>query len=201
MSDTPGEEQPRRRTGGRSARVRDAVLTATLDALGDGGFDAVTLNEVARRAGVHATSIQRRWGTREKLVLDAMLAFSRTHLLVPDTGSLHGDLVAFAQSLADYLATPLGRALVRSMSAADDDQRLATARAEFWQARFDAAGVVVDRAVERGELAVGADPALILEMVTAPLHFRALLTRQPIDGELIVRIVTAVERGVETSTK
>lgn len=195
MVEQESDEQPRRRTGGRSARVRRAVLRAVLDALAEGGLDAVTMNEIARRAGVHATSVQRRWGTREKLVLDALLAYSGAQLRVPDTGTLHGDLTAFALALAEYLATPLGRTLAGTMAVADDDAGLAAARAEFWQARFDAAGVIVDRAVDRRELTSGTDPVLILEMVTAPLHFRALLTRQPIDADLIERIVDAVERA------
>jgi hypothetical protein len=58
------EQEVRRRTGGRSARVREAVLHATLDALSEHAPGAVTISEIARRAGVHATSIQRRWGCR-----------------------------------------------------------------------------------------------------------------------------------------
>lgn len=189
------DEQPRRRTGGRSARVREAVLQAVLETIAEHGADAVTMNETARRAGVHATSIQRRWGTREKLILDALLAYSSEQLPIPDTGSLRDDLVAFAQSLAAYLATPLGQTLTRTMSVADDDAVLAAGRADFWQARYDASRVIVDRAVARHELPNGTDPLLVIEMVIAPLHFRTLLTRQPIDTELIETIVDAVERG------
>jgi AcrR family transcriptional regulator len=189
------DEEPRRRTGGRSARVRDAVLRAVLDTIVEQGPDAVTVNETARRAGVHATSIQRRWGTREKLVLDALLASSREQLPVPDTGTLRDDLIAFAQSLAAYLATPIGQTLTRTMAAADDDAMLAAGRADFWQARYDAARTIVDRAVDRRELPDGTDPLLVIEMVIAPLHFRTLLTRQSIDTGLIENIVDAVKRG------
>lgn len=189
------EHPPRRRTGGRSARVREAVLRAVLDALAERGPEAVTMNEIARRADVHATSIQRRWGTRERLVLDALLAYSHDQLPVPDTGALHDDLVAFAGSLAGYLATPLGLTLVKTMAVAEDDAALASARAEFWQARFSVARAIVDRAVQRDELAPGADPVLVLEMVLAPMHFRVLLTREPIDDAFITATVDAVVRG------
>jgi AcrR family transcriptional regulator len=195
MDDPQIDEQPRRRTGGRSARVRESVLRAVLDTLAEGGFDAMTMNTVARRAGVHATSVQRRWGTREKLVLDAMLSYSGSQLHVPDTGSLRGDLTSFAEALAQYLELPLGRMLAGTMAVVDDDPDLAAARAEFWATRFDAVGMIVERAVERGELVAGTDPVLLLEMLTAPLHFRALLTREPIDAERIDRIVDVVVRG------
>ncbi|MUL47070.1 TetR/AcrR family transcriptional regulator [Mycobacterium sp. CBMA293] len=195
MNQPATDEQPRRRTGGRSARVRDAVLHAVLDTLAEHGPDAVTTNEIARRAGVHATSIQRRWGTRENLLLDALLAYSREQLPIPDAGSLHDDLVAFAGSLAEYLNTPIGQALSRTMAISDDDAALAAGRTEFWQARYAAATVIIDRATDRGELPAGTDPLLVIEMLIAPLHFRTLLTREPIDTALIKQIVDAVEHG------
>jgi AcrR family transcriptional regulator len=95
----------RRRPGGRSARVRAAVLYAALEAMAEHG-PSVTISEIARRAGVHATSIQRRWGTTENVIRDAMLTRSQEELPVPDTGTLRGDLMAFARLIAAYLATP-----------------------------------------------------------------------------------------------
>jgi Bacterial regulatory proteins, tetR family len=48
--------QVQRRTGGRSARVRAVVMQATLEAMAEHGPGGVTVSEIARRAGVHATS-------------------------------------------------------------------------------------------------------------------------------------------------
>ncbi|MFE3068482.1 TetR/AcrR family transcriptional regulator [Streptomyces sp. NPDC059247] len=183
------EERVRRRTGGRSARVRRAVLDATLRAVAEQGPDAVSVPEIARRAGVHETSVYRRWGTREHLVVDALLAYSEEQLRIPDTGTLRGDLIAFSDSLAAYLDTPFGKALVRSMAAAADGQTLAESREEFWTSRFDLARTMIDRAVARGELPEDTDPAFLLETLIAPLHFRALLTRRPVDGHRTARLV------------
>ena len=99
----------RQRPGGRSARVRQSVLDATLALLGGGGLDKLTVADIAQRAGVHETSIRRRWRTRENLICDALLNYSELHLPIPDTGSLREDLAAFATELAAYLTTPLGR--------------------------------------------------------------------------------------------
>ena len=103
-------KEVQRRPGGRSARVRAAVLRATLEVMAEHGAGGLTISEIARRAGVHATSVQRRWGTTENVVLDAMLTRSQEQLPVPDTGTLRGDLIAFARLVAAYLATPLGHA-------------------------------------------------------------------------------------------
>jgi AcrR family transcriptional regulator len=190
------EDQVRRRTGGRSARVRGAVLHATLEAMAEHGPGGATISEIARRAGVHATSIQRRWGSRENVALDAMLTYSQDKLPVPDTGTLRDDLIAFARSITAYLATPLGEALARTMAATEDDPTLAANRAQFWQARYDTARVIVDRAIDRHEVATGTDPELALELLVAPLHFRKLLTRQPIDDSLLEHLVDTLIRGL-----
>lgn len=186
----------RRRTGGRSARVRETVLRATLQVVAEHGADAVSIGEIARQAGVHETSIYRRWRTKEHLILDALLDYSQQQLPVPDTGTLRDDLVAFATSVTNYLASPLGRTLARSMAVADDDVALAATRAQFWQSRLDLARVMVERATSRGELPADVDPAMALELLIAPLHFRALLTRQPVDEQVAGQVVDLLLKGI-----
>src|SRR6201986_3287208 len=83
-----------RRTGGRSARVRAAVLRATLDALLSCSADDLSIRDVAQRAGVHETSIYRRWGTRANLILDAVQGEIEAAVPPPDTGSLRRDPLA-----------------------------------------------------------------------------------------------------------
>ena len=186
----------RRRTGGRSARVRDAVLQGALQAMAEHGPGGVTISEIATRAGVHATSIQRRWGSRESVMLDALLTYSEEKLPIPDTGTLRDDLIAFGRSIAAYLATPLGEAVVQAMAATEDDPVLANNRTQFWESRYDVARVIVDRAIDRREMAADSDPQLALELLVAPLHFRKLLTRQPIDDSFVEHVVDALLHGL-----
>jgi len=191
-----GEAAVRRRTGGRSARVRAAVLKATLHAVAEHGADAISIGEIARRAEVHETSIYRRWSTKEHLLLDALLDYSETKLPIPDTGTLRGDLIAFATEVTAYLASPMGRTLARAMAVAGDDGALAAGRAQFWKSRLDLASAMITRAKDRGEVATDLDAATALELLVAPPHFRALLTRQPVDEDDIARLVDALLAGV-----
>jgi len=191
-----GSPEIQRRTGGRSARVRRAVLDATLQFVVERGADALTIGEIARKAGVHDTSIYRRWPTKEHLILDALLDASHTHIPIPDTGALRSDLVAFVTLVADYVANPIGEALMKSMAVAGDDAPLTAARAQFWQSRFELARTIIDRAATRGDVPVGADPAMVLELAIAPVHFRALLTREPLDDAFISHLVDALIGGL-----
>ena len=196
MSSNEVADPVRRRTGGRSARVRDAVLQAALQAMAEHGLGGVSISEIARGAGVHASSIQRRWGTRENVMLDALLTYSQQKLPIPDTGALRGDLVAFGRSIAAYLATPLGEAVTQTMAATDDDPAPAAGRTRFWQSRYETARVIIDRAVDRDEVSADTDPELALELLVAPLHFRKLLTRETVDDDFVERLVDALMRGL-----
>lgn len=178
----------RRRPGGRSARVRDAVLRATLDAVVQDGVGEVTLAEVARRAGVHPTSIQRRWGTAQSVILDAMLSLSGEQIELPDTGTFRDDLVALLGSVARYLNSPVGDAVVRAMAAVPVEPAKPGDRDQFWDLRRLAVQPIFDRAIERGEITVDTDRHEVLELIVAPLHFRHLLTHEPIDQQTIERI-------------
>jgi AcrR family transcriptional regulator len=189
-------DQVASRPGGRSARVRADVLRSTLEALADHGTGALTVSEIARRSGVHATSIQRRWGSLQNLVLDALLTYSEDQLPTPDTGHVRDDLVVLARGIVAYLGTPLGTALAQALASADDDPALAGSRAQFWQARYDATRTIIDRAMARHELPADCDHQLALELLVAPLHFRALLLRHPIEDDWTERMVDTLLRGL-----
>ncbi|MGW3938751.1 TetR/AcrR family transcriptional regulator [Streptomyces phaeochromogenes] len=184
-----------RRPGGRSARVRATVLAATVDVLLDGGLETFSIAEVARRAGVHETSIYRRWGTRAALALDAVLDRTETEIPAPDTGYLRGDLSTLLQGAATFVRTPLGELLVR-MALREDMADYEGARERFWSRRFAAASVVLDRAGRRGELRPGVDRRLTFEALMGPLHMRLLLTREPVDEEFLEGVVDLVLAGI-----
>jgi AcrR family transcriptional regulator len=196
MSQTTSQTAGRRRTGGRSARVRQAVLQATVQTVAEHGADAVNIAEIARQAGVHDTSIYRRWPTKEHLIFDSLLTHSVAQLPIPDTGTLRADLVAFASLITSYAATPIGQALLKAMAVTDDDAALAAGRAQFWQFRLDQARAMIDRAMIRGELRADTDPALALELLIAPLHFRLLLTRQTVDDRLTGQLIDLLLNGL-----
>ena len=190
---------PKRRPGGRAARVREAVHRAVLDAVAEHGVDKVGIPEISRRAGVRDSSIYRRWGTRENLILDVLLAASERTLPVPDTGTLYGDLTAFATALIDYLDAPLGHDLARALAFVTDSEEISEARKTFWATRYRTTKVMIERAVARGELPPDTDARIAIELLIAPIHFRNLLTRQQSDAEFANQLATCVIRALEPS--
>lgn len=189
-------EQVRRRPGGRSAQVRSAVLAATLELLAESGPAGLSIADIAARAGVHETSIYRRWGSRDRLVLDAMVARSAELLRVPDTGSIRGDLVTLGRQLVEYASSRLGEALIRTMASCTDDDDTARVRRQFWNARFDECRALVERAKNRGELPASADNRLLLEVFISPVHFRLLLSREPVDTAFLETLADVTVQGI-----
>jgi AcrR family transcriptional regulator len=175
------------RPGGRSARVRADVLEAALAELAEVGYGSLSLEGVARRAGVHKTTIYRRWGTRETLVLDAMLERGRETVPIPDTGSLREDLLAYGREIAESLKSSdevVGT--IRAIaSVGDDDSPLADASHRFWQERYELAGEMVERAISRGEVPPDTDPKTVVQAVVATIYFRLLLSREPITDHFL----------------
>ena len=170
----------RRRVGGRSARVQASVLKSAFDLLGEKGVGDFSIADVAERAGVHETSIYRRWPTHAALILDACRDFTEEFLPIPDTGSLRSDLIALLTSAKKMLTSRRGRAIV-ALSRIQDADALARRKA-FWRGRFEQLRVVLDRAVTRGEFPTDTDPIMFLEMLIAPFYFRLLVTDESVNS-------------------
>jgi AcrR family transcriptional regulator len=189
----PTSAETRSRPGGRSARVREAVLRATLSLLTEKGFDGFSIAEVASRAGVHETSIYRRWKTKNVLALEASLHFARSALPIPDTGSLRSDLVAVVKRLLSVMLSPEGQTVLAL--GVSQHPHVVAARRDFWRWRNDALRPIFDRALERGEFPRDADPARFFETLVAPLYMRQFATGEPLEDwpyeEAIDRLLTA----------
>lgn len=182
----------RRRPGGRTAKVTEAVHRAVLEAVLEVGVEKVSIPDISRRSGVRDSTIYRRWVTRENLVLDVLLTGSGRTLELPDTGALREDLVTFVTALDLYLKSAIGQGLLRVFASIADTPEIAESRNTFWQERFKSVAVIIDRASERSEIAADVDARAAIELLIAPIHFRHLLSRQPCDREFIDSLVSAV---------
>ncbi|MDO4655238.1 TetR/AcrR family transcriptional regulator [Actinomyces sp.] len=183
----------RPRPGGRSARVRRAVLDVVVELLEEGGVQAVTIAEVAARSGVNASSIYRRWHGVDALILDAAQDLSLGAIDVADTGSLEGDLCATTVSVAAFLGTDLGVAMARALIHVSPEvlERLSD-WPQFWSTRLRRFEPVFARAAARGEVADDVDQSVIAsigEMIAAQTYFLTLFRREEVDDAAARRIV------------
>lgn len=195
-SRTVAESPVRRRVNGRSARVRQSVIDSTLELIREGGIDQVTVAQVASRSGVHETSIYRRWGSPERLLVEAILDLSETDLPVPDSGSLREDLTILATGLCRYISTPLGLAVAQLLSWPAKDLAVTELQSAVWRDRMSSAVKIVERAVERGEAPEDTDPRLVIELLVAPIHWRVLVLKCQLEPDLPAKLAETVVDGV-----
>jgi AcrR family transcriptional regulator len=173
---------------GRGPRMRAAVLAATLAELAERGYAALTVDTVARRAGVHKTSIYRRWGDRESLVVDALSEHIAIDIPMPDTGAVASDLRLMARALVRWTTSTAGQAIVAALlTDAVQSPELADARRRIFDERLRRAEPVIARAVARGELPPETDPAEVVKSMAAPIYFRLLITGEPLDEDIADR--------------
>ena len=185
----------RRRPGGRTARVTAAVRAATVAALIEHGWNGLAVEDVAARAGVHKTTIYRRWGGREALVADVLHAAAGRDVPLPDTGTLRGDLVAFARQVRDAIVAPANRALMSTLATGGSDGELAELARRYWAARFARARPMVERAVARGELAADVDPDTLVVRVVGPVWFGVFGPGTAVDDAFVDGCVEIVLAG------
>ncbi|ONI67916.1 TetR family transcriptional regulator [Kribbella sp. ALI-6-A] len=183
-----------RRPGGRTARVRAEVLSAVEEELAEHGYDALTIDGVAARSGVHRTTIYRRWKTVDGLLVDLLEAGRDDTWAPADTGSLLTDLVALnrevrsaltgsaspAEGRADSADAPAGTTVTTAVIAASfRSPAAAEALSRFWEDRYRRSGTIITRAIDRGELPADTDADRVLMAATSPLYHQFILRRAP----------------------
>ncbi|MEV7617455.1 TetR/AcrR family transcriptional regulator [Streptomyces sp. NPDC089799] len=191
QADRSERATPRRRTGGRSARVRAQVLEAVGELLVAGGYDALTVDAVAERAGVHRTTVYRRWRDAGGLLADVLDAAAGDEWSPPDTGSLEDDLAALNQEVYEALAGGGPNLTTALIVAGFRSAEAAGALSRFWEDRYARCAAVVSRAAARGELPVPVDARALLVAATAPLYHELLLLRAAPDPALPRRVAAA----------
>ena len=175
--------EPRRPPGRpRDPATRAAILRAAADLLDEGGLTAVTMEGIARRAGVGKPTIYRHWPNAAAV---AMAAFLET-ATQPDTGTTAGpalaDLRQQLAALADAFAARTGRSVRAMVAASEGETELAKAfRSHFIAVNRQIGRGLLERAVAAGELCAGLDLEVTLDLIYGPLYYRLLVGHAPLD--------------------
>ena len=181
-----------KRPGGRTARVTESVLEAALAELAEVGWGSLSVERIADRSGVHKTTIYRRWGSVDQVVLDALLERGAEEIPAPHTGDISDDLVALGRSIAVSISEPIGRSVAAAAIGASDTSAIRELADAFWSERFEQAGSIVTRGIERGQLSDGAEPDRVIEQIAARIWFRVMVNRIPVTDAWLSEIVDSV---------
>jgi AcrR family transcriptional regulator len=159
--------------------VTEAIRSAVFAELAAVGYGRMSIEGVARRAGVGKTAVYRRWRSKLHLVLDLVSAIALQGLPAPDTGSLETDLHLLYEVASRALRHPAASQIVPDLfaeAARNPDLQEALEKA-LREAQRSVAQGVLDAAAARGEIRPGLDRDLALDLATGPLYWRILVVR------------------------
>jgi AcrR family transcriptional regulator len=182
----------------RSQEADRAILTAAVELLAERGLAAMTIEEVAARAGVGKATIYRRWPSKGLLALDAFVASFRAEQPLPDTGTLRGDLLdALHAWVLAVTRTPMGRTLADLIAEAQHDPELRAAwRDRVLEPLRSQHRIMLDLAIARGEIPPTVDREVVLDLFFGAAQHRLLLGHLPMTEDFIREVVDVILGGI-----
>ncbi|MCG2621981.1 TetR/AcrR family transcriptional regulator [Arthrobacter sp. I2-34] len=185
----------------RSEQSHKAILEATMALLDESGpaltVQKLSIERIAREAGVSKTTIYRWWPSKAAVVIDTFLEnhVARTPVRedVPAIDALREHLA----SLAAIYAGPEGRLISQLVAEAQYDEATMTEFKErFWIPRSRAVTVLIRRAMEEGTIRSDLDPMLATELLYSPVYFRLLFQSGPLDADAANAIMQLALEGL-----
>ncbi|MEV8315183.1 TetR/AcrR family transcriptional regulator [Streptomyces sp. NPDC059900] len=190
-------EQPRRRAPAGAAVLREdvteAIRAAVFEELAAVGYARMSIEGIARRAGVGKTAVYRRWRSKLHLVLDLVSAIAVQGLPMPDSGSLEGDLRLLYEVTSRALRHPVASQVIPDLQAeAARNPEIAEAMQKaLREGQHGVANGIVRAAVARGEVRDGVDEDLALDLVSGPLYWRSVVVRAELPKGYLGSLATA----------
>jgi AcrR family transcriptional regulator len=193
----PLRQEPKPRGRHRSAEAEASILKATLYLLERNPLRKVTTDAIARRAGVSKATIYKWWPNKRMVALDAYLRGMSERVVMPDTGSAEADFTVQLKSVMAFYQSPLGRLFRQFIAECQSDAVFLTLfRDRFLYPRRDAARVMWERGVERGEIRREIDGEIVLDLVYGPMIFRLLAGHGSLNDRESETMVETIFAGV-----
>jgi AcrR family transcriptional regulator len=176
-----------------------------MELLLDQGLTAMSMDDVARRAGVSKATIYRWWPSKERLALDALAAewASSGSTQDRDTGTLRGDLLdLFRPWIRQLNRRPYARVVAGLVAAAQTDAEFADLyRQHFVRPRRNAGRDLLVRARDRGQIAPDTDLEVALDLLYGPIYHRLLHGHGPLTERFAQHVIEAVIVAISPKNK
>ncbi|HWL36152.1 MAG TPA: TetR/AcrR family transcriptional regulator [Frankiaceae bacterium] len=183
----------------RSAQADSAIVDAALALLVEEGFDRLSMDGVAAKAGVSKATIYRRWPSKEALVIEAVARRTDPFADAPTEGSARDRLVALLQTVLATSRTTLGKLLPCMVGATVSNPTLARHyREHILDPRRARIGEILRSGIEAGELRSGIDVDLAIDQVVGPLLYRVVFAgdENPVTDEQCAAYVDSLLTGL-----
>ncbi|WP_237710930.1 TetR/AcrR family transcriptional regulator [Saccharopolyspora spinosa] len=162
-------------------------MEAVLDELAEKGYGRLSMDAVARRSGASKSALYRRWPSKQEMAVDVVSRLSLLLAEFANTGSLRDDVRSVFEAVIQWLDDPrLGRILPDLVAEAHRNETLAEAlRTHIDAPRRIRAEAILERAIERGELAPAINRELVLDLFGAQIFWRLSVRRMPVTSDYL----------------
>jgi AcrR family transcriptional regulator len=185
----------------RSSESEEAILTATLQLLKEKPLRDITVEAIASKAGVGKMTIYKWWPSKAYVALDAFLKTMNKMVVIPDTGEAERDLVELLGSIMSFYSSPTGRIFGQFLAESQTDREFAALFLErFMRPRREVVGVVLDRAMKRGEIDDTLDRELVLDFMFGPMVLRLMIGHGPLNKAAANAMISTLLRGIGGTT-
>lgn len=170
--------------------------------LAEVGYGRLSIEAVARRAGVGKTAIYRRWGNKLEMVLEIVSDVAGRSVPLPDTGSFGGDLELLMMIVSRALRHRIASQIIPDLMAeASRNPQIAETLQTALRTHQQAVGdKLVGQAIARGELPEDTDPQLVVDLILGPLYWRLAVSRNPITDEYLEKLTAAITGALRART-
>jgi AcrR family transcriptional regulator len=178
--------------------ITSAITDAVLDELAERGYARLSMESVAKRAGVGKSALYRRWASKQEMALSAIAEFSVEQAPTPNTGSLTGDIRQSLEAVAQWLSHPkFSRILPDLVAEMGRNPELSdTVEGMIGQPRRERGVVILQRAIERGELDPSTDLELALDLLAAPIYWRLLVRDGQVEPGYLDKLTVLLSRAL-----
>lgn len=182
----------------RSEESEEAILAATIQLLTEKPLRDISMEEIARKAGVGKATIYKWWPSKAYVALDAFLRKTNQMMPIPDTGSVRRDILERVRSLVAFYSSPAGQIMGQFVAESQIDKEFASLfRQQFLKPRREAAGIIFDRGIERGEIDQKLDREFVLDMIHGPAIYRLIVGHAPLDDKLADETASILFGGLD----
>ena len=189
----------------RSEESKEAILKATIKLLFKKPLRDISMEEIARNAGVGKATIYKWWSCKTYVALDAFASKLNQAVPLRDTGSFRKDILEQLRAWIDFNRSPAGHIASQFVAESQINKEFASFfRKRFLKPRREAIRVMFDRGVQRGEIDENVDRDLVLDMIFGPVIYRVMVGHAPVDyktaEEIISILLCGLERGSAEKT-
>jgi AcrR family transcriptional regulator len=182
----------------RSEESEEAILAATIQLLSEKPLRDISIEEIARKAGVGKATIYKWWPSKAYVALDAFVRKTNRMAPTPDTGSVRSDILELLRSLMVFYMSPAGHILGQLIAESQIDKEFASLlRERFIKPMREAVEIIFDRGVERGEIDQNLDRELVLDLIYGLAIYRMIVSHASLEDKLADEMASILLGGLD----